>query len=137
MTVASDSAVDALRATKGLLNTVLVCSSYARKEKTRRWLRYPGEIIKFVWRSKRNRQQQSIERPRRPFLEAAALGKDLNGKVKGTANQILASMGYNQWVPKIPGQKVSLSIWDRFVMLFQFGLCWLFNLFFDFFQCHQ
>jgi hypothetical protein len=29
----------------------------------------------------------------------------MNGKIMGTSNQILAAMGYNQWVPKQPGQK--------------------------------
>jgi hypothetical protein len=50
-------------------------------------------------------KQKTTTVRRRPFIEATALTNDLNGKVQGTANQILAAMGYNQWVPKIPGQK--------------------------------
>jgi predicted acylesterase/phospholipase RssA len=33
------------------------------------------------------------------------LTNDLNGKIQGTSNQVLAAIGYNEWVPKIPGQK--------------------------------
>ena len=29
----------------------------------------------------------------------------MNGRIQGTANQVLAALGYNQWIPKIPGQK--------------------------------
>jgi hypothetical protein len=107
LTVASDSAVDAMRSTEGLREAVLVCSSHARKERTRRWLRYPGEMIKWAWRSKRNKEAltDSEERPRRPFIEATALDKTINGSIQGTANQLLAALGYNQWVPKIPGQR--------------------------------
>ena len=104
MTCASDSAVDAFRKTEGLQEAVLVCSSYARTEQTKRWLRYPGEMVK-TWRSKRKGRLSSQRRRRRPFIEAASLKDDVNGKIMGTANQILAAMGYNQWVPKQPGQK--------------------------------
>ena len=105
MTVASDSAVDAMRSTEGLREAVVACSSYARKERTRRWLRYPGEMIKWMWRSQRKSPTRSLERRRRPFIEATALGKTMNGRIQGTANQVLAALGYNQWIPKIPGQK--------------------------------
>jgi hypothetical protein len=103
MTCASDSAVDAFRTTEGLQEAVLVCSSYARTEKTRRWLRLPVEMIK-SWHSEK-KGPLATERRRRPFIEAASLKDDLNGKILGTSNQILAAIGYNQWVPKQPGQK--------------------------------
>jgi hypothetical protein len=102
MTCSSDSAVDVLRSTEGLREAVLRGSSYARKEQTRRWLRYPREKVKSVRQGKR---QTTVIPRRRPFIEATALKGDLSGQVQGTANQILAAMGYNKWVPKIPGQK--------------------------------
>lgn len=104
MTSSSDSAVDALRTTPGLQDAVLRCSSYARVERTRRWLRYPGEAAKSFWQKARGKEVTSSSR-RRPFIEATSIKKDLNGRVQGTANQILASMGHNQWIPKSPGQK--------------------------------
>ena len=103
MTAASDGAVDVMRTTPGLREAVLMCSSYARKEKTRRWLRYPGEIIKWTWRSKQ--RNPSMARKQRPFIEATAPGKTMNGRIQRTSNQLLAALGFNQWVPKIPGQK--------------------------------
>lgn len=103
MTCSSDSAVDALRATEGLRDAVLRSSSYARVERTRRWLRYPGEMVKSFWQKIKHGSTSSTRR--RPFIEATSVKNDLNGKVQGTANQILAAIGYNQWVPKIPGQK--------------------------------
>ncbi len=103
MTCSSDSAVDALRATEGLRDAVLRCSSYARVEQTRRWLRYPGEMAKSFWQNVKGGEASTTRR--RPFIEATSVKNDLHGKVQGTANQILAAIGYNQWVPKIPGQK--------------------------------
>jgi len=70
-----------------------------------------------MWLSKRRKRkdsasaaadttQKSIEQRRRqPFIEAASLQNNLNGRLQGTANQVLAAIGYNEWVPKIPGQK--------------------------------
>ena len=102
MVTASDDAVDAIRATAGLSEALLALSSYAPKERRKRWLRYPGELIKSVWRSK---SKQKSGKWRSPFIEAASLSNDMYGKVQGTANQILASIGYNKWIPKSPGQK--------------------------------
>lgn len=104
MTCASDSAVEAIRATEGLQDVLLASSSYASKERRRRWLRYPGELIKTMWLSRRKKTLLNARR-RRPFIEATSLTKNLNGKLQGTANQVLAAIGYNEWVPKIPGQK--------------------------------
>jgi predicted acylesterase/phospholipase RssA len=105
MVVASDDAVSAIRDTHGLSPAILECSSYARKEQTRRWLRYPGEIVKWTWRRLKSGGKKRSENIRRPFLEAATLTNDLNGQVQRSSNQILAAIGYNKWVPKIPGQK--------------------------------
>jgi hypothetical protein len=117
MTIASDDAVEAIRDTEGLPETILKCSSYSRGEQTRRWLRYPGESIKFLWRSNRKKAAASRgqdtddqatveanEKVIRPFMQAAAIQNNLDGQVRRTANQILAAIGYNRWVPKIPGQ---------------------------------
>jgi Patatin-like phospholipase len=111
MTCASDSAVDAIRNTEGLQKVLLSSSSYARKQRRRRWLRYPGEMIKYVHRRSRkvgsdpSTAQSVAENVRRPFIEAASLTNDMNGRIQGVANQVLAAIGYNEWVPKIPGQK--------------------------------
>lgn len=108
MAVASDDAVHAIRVTDGLSDAIVSCSSYAITEQTRRWLRYPGEMIKWLYRrsnKKGGNGRKDRERLRRPFLEAANLANDMNGQVQRTANQILAAIGYNKWVPKIPGQK--------------------------------
>ena len=115
MTCASDSAVDAIRSTEGLKDVLLVHSSYARKERRRRWLRYPGEKLKSMMLTRRKIRQrfsstsfdtkQPKKKRRQPFIEAASLQNNLNGRIKGTANQVLAAIGYNEWVPKIPGQK--------------------------------
>jgi predicted acylesterase/phospholipase RssA len=100
MAVASDDAVHAIRETDGLKDAIMGCSSFADKERRRRWLRYPGEMARWIWRSR-----EGISNLRRPFLEAASVSFDLNGQVQRTANQVLAAVGYNQWIPKLPGQK--------------------------------
>lgn len=104
MVVASDDAVTAIRASDGLSDAILACSSFAPKEQRRRWLRYPGEMIKWLWRRSKSGNENG-ERIRPPFLQAASLANDLNGQVQRSANQILAALGYNKFVPKIPGQK--------------------------------
>ena len=104
LTCASDGAVDALRSTDRLTETLLRCSSYARKERTRRWLRYPGEMARSAW-FKLKGSSSRFRRRRRPFIEAVKPSNDFNGRVQGTANQVLAAIGYNEWVPKIPGQR--------------------------------
>jgi len=115
MTCASDSAVDAIRSTEGLKDVLLMHSSYARKEQRRRWMRYPGEKLKSMWLAKRKIKpkkstqafptQKPNRKRRQPFIEAASLQNNLNGRILGTANQLLAAIGYNEWVPKMPGQK--------------------------------
>lgn len=106
MSVTSDEAVKRLRETPGLTSAVLACSSYARKEQTRRWLRYPVEVVKKAFRSSSvAKLEDKSEGKRRPFIAAASVKSDLPGMIQGAANQVLAAIGYNQWVPKIPGQK--------------------------------
>jgi hypothetical protein len=106
MAVASDDAINVLRSTPGLTDAVLSYSSYARIEKTRRWIRYPGKLIQRWTRdSKKDSDNDDIAGTSRPFIAAAAVHHDLRGQVQATANQILAAIGYNVWCPKIPGQK--------------------------------
>jgi hypothetical protein len=106
MVVSSDDAVDTIRNTEGLKEAVLACSSYCRSEQTQRWLRYPGKMAQWLWRRfRRDSNRGESPTTRRPFIEAAAVSDDLAGQVQGTANQVLAAIGFNQWVPKIPGQK--------------------------------
>lgn len=102
MSFASDKAVDRLRATMGLTDIVLACSSYAKKERLlRRWIRYPIELIKRKFRSEESNQEISED----PFLTAASVATGLSGQIKGTSNQLLAALGYNVWYPKTAGQK--------------------------------
>ncbi|GKY98252.1 hypothetical protein MPSEU_000782900 [Mayamaea pseudoterrestris] len=100
MTFASDDAIVYIRKANGLSDAILACSSYARKEKRRRWLRYPGEVVRYLWR-----KEVKAELARNPFLEAAKVKDTLEGQVQKTANLVLAAIGSNQWVPKIPGQR--------------------------------
>ena len=92
MAVASDDAVDALRATPGLQDAVLAASSYGREEKVRHWLR-PQSIL-----NRLRKKPNVVETDFRALDE-------LTQQIQGTANQVLASLGYNQWRPKMPGQK--------------------------------
>jgi hypothetical protein len=102
MSFASDKAVDRLRATMGLTDTVLACSSYAKKERLiRRWIRYPIELIKRKVRSEESNEEISED----PFLTAASVATGISGQIKGTSNQLLAALGYNVWYPKTAGQK--------------------------------
>ena len=114
MTISSDDAVEAIRDTEGLPEMILKSSSYSLAEKSRRWLRYPGEAIKSVLRrKKKSKDVYNVEESSdtdhetvvRPFVKAAEIQNNLDGHVRRTANQVLAAIGFNRWVPKIPGQK--------------------------------
>ncbi len=99
MSFASDKAVDVLRATQGLTDTVLACSSYAQAERLRRrWIRYPMEVAKRLFSSE-------VAGKERPFLAAASVNKGISGQTQGSANQLLAAIGYNVWYPKTAGQR--------------------------------
>ena len=102
MSFASDKAVDRLRATSGLTDTVLSCSSYAQKERLRRrWIRYPIEIIKRRFKPREPDEEMTED----PFLAAASVSTGLSGQIQGTSNQLLAAIGYNEWYPKTAGQR--------------------------------
>ena len=102
MAIASDDAIDTIREVTDLGDSILPLSSYGIKQKTRRWIRYPSKLLRSFWFRKKRPQE---EPQGRAFVDAAEVGDNLMGQVRGTANQLLASIGYNQWVPKIPGQK--------------------------------
>ena len=96
MVVASDDAVDILRATPGLEEAVTACSSFAKKEKVRHWFR-PQQLANRL-RFNNNNGQKKEEQDFRSLDE-------MTQQVQGTANQVLAAMGVNHWEPKAPGQK--------------------------------
>lgn len=97
MSLASDEAVKQFRITDGLVETILSCSSYAKKERIRRrWVRYPIELAKRLI---------TKEKAEEPFLAAASIGDGLTGSIQGASNQLLAAIGYNQWYPKRVGQR--------------------------------
>jgi len=102
MSFASDKAVDRLRATSGLTDAVLSCSSYAKKERLRRrWIRYPIEIIKRRFKPREPDEEMTED----PFLAAASVSTGLSGQIQGTSNQLLAAIGHNEWYPKTAGQR--------------------------------
>ena len=103
MAFASDTAINTLRSTDGLTDAVLASSSYATTERLqRRWVRYPLEVIKrALFQNKRN----GLLNDQNPFLAVASVKGGLKGSIKGTSNKLLAALGYNVWVPKMPGQK--------------------------------
>lgn len=97
MAMASDEAVKQFRITEGLTDTILSCSSYAKKERIRRrWVRYPIELAKRL---------MTKEGAEKPFLAAASISDGLTGSIQGASNQLLAAIGYNQWYPKRVGQR--------------------------------
>lgn len=102
MAFASDKAVETFRATPGLTDAVLACSSYAQAERLRRrWIRYPIEAVKQYLSSKVN----NVENEESPFLAAASVNSGISGIIQGSANQLLAAIGRNVWYPKSVGQR--------------------------------
>lgn len=113
MSVASDAAVNTMRATSGLTDTVVGVSSYAPKEKfRRRWIRYPVEVVKKRLGSNKNSHEGTTEdgEPEeedktKPFIAAAKVAKGIEGEIQRTSNMLLAAIGHNIWVPKSPNQR--------------------------------
>jgi hypothetical protein len=91
MVVASDRAVTTLRSTSGLIEEVLECSSYAPSERfKRKWIRKPLGFIK----------------ERIPSLAKTQMNTNLlRSRLQEDANKLLAAIGHNVWVPKLPGQR--------------------------------
>ena len=104
MAVASDDAIDEFRSTPSFFSVVKMYSSYTQKERLRRqWVRYPFELSKRVVHHALGRKK--VQYSRTPFLDAASISSGTMGQIQATSNQLLAALGHNEWVPKVPGQK--------------------------------
>ena len=103
MALASDDAIHAFQSVPGLLDSIILSSSYNSQQKLRgRWFRYPIEKAKRIRDSLLGRKMKSSKRP---FLEAAKVSGGLKGKTQATSNKLLSAMGHNVFVPKVPGQR--------------------------------
>ncbi len=103
MAIASDDAIHVFRSTPGLIDSIILSSSYTSQEKLRgRWFRYPVEKLK---RFKNSFLKRNVNYSKRPFLEAAKIQKGLKGEMQATSNKLLAAIGHNVFVPKVPGQR--------------------------------
>jgi len=103
MSFVSDKAVDRMRATSSLTETVLSCSSYAKRERLlRRWIKYPIEVAR---RRLKPTTEEESSNSEDPFLTAATVSRGLTGEIQGASNQLLAAIGYNEWYPKTAGQR--------------------------------
>ncbi len=79
MACASDKAVDRLRATEGLTDAVLSCSSYAQKERLRRrWIKYPIELFRRKFRKSEVEDESNED----PFLTAASVADGIPGQIQ-------------------------------------------------------
>lgn len=102
MAMASDAAIDDFRESDGLKEAILEHSSFAFPQRTKLWIRRPLEFWKLLTKRKQHQENRSPL-----FIENSSVSGDIRGDVHGTANQLLAAMGHNKWVPKSPGQMVS------------------------------
>jgi len=83
MSFASDKAVDRLRATEDLTETVLSCSSYAQKERLRRrWIKYPIEVIRRKLKKGKGKTEDDDENKEDPFLAAASVASGISGQIQ-------------------------------------------------------
>jgi hypothetical protein len=83
MSFASDKAVDRLRATEDLTETVLSCSSYAQKERLRRrWIKYPIEVIRRKLTKGKGKREDDDENKEDPFLAAASVASGISGQIQ-------------------------------------------------------
>ena len=83
MSFASDKAVDRLRATEDLTETVLSCSSYAQKERLRRrWIKYPIEVIRRKLTKGKGKTEDDDENKEDPFLAAASVASGISGQIQ-------------------------------------------------------
>lgn len=103
MALASDDAIDTFRSATGLLDSILLSSSYNSQQRLKgRWSRYPIEKAKRIRDSLLRKKAKSSTRP---FLEAAKVSRGLKGRTQATSNKLLAAIGHNVFVPKVPGQR--------------------------------
>ena len=83
MSFANDKAVDRLRATEDLTETVLSCSSYAQKERLRRrWIKYPIEVIRRKLTKGKGKREDDDENKEDPFLAAASVASGISGQIQ-------------------------------------------------------
>jgi hypothetical protein len=80
----------------GLIEAVVECSSYAPAVKFKRWILKP---LNFGRRTIPGGQKKNQTR-KDSWLEPG-----LTGQVQQSANKLLAAIGHNEWIPKLPGQK--------------------------------
>lgn len=96
MVVASDQAVTTFRSTSGLIEEVVACSSFARSTQfKRKWVRKPVSFLKRIVPGRRKTQQNAD----------SLVDSGLTGTVQRNANKLLAAIGHNEWVPKLPNQR--------------------------------
>jgi len=97
MVVASDEAVTRLRSTAGLIEAVKECSSYAPAHRfKRKWIRKPISFVKRILPGGKKKTQPDMN----SWLEPG-----LSGTIQQNANKLLAAIGHNEWIPKLPGQR--------------------------------
>lgn len=92
MALASDAAVYTLRATPGLVDSIVQCSSYAN---------YKPPFLSNIRRRRIGSLTMKMDRSQ--LIET--LPGTLDSKLRSAANQVLAALGHNIWVPKRKGQK--------------------------------
>ncbi len=92
MALASDAAVYTLRATPGLVDSIVKCSSYAN---------YKMPFLSNIWR--RSVESLTMKMDRSQLIKTSPGMLDCT--LRSAANQVLAAIGHNIWVPKRKGQK--------------------------------
>lgn len=90
MALASDAAVYTIRATPGLVDSIVKCSSYAK---------YKAPILSKLF----FRKSTTMKMDRSQLINPVP--GTLDGTLRMAANQVLAAIGHNIWVPKQRGQK--------------------------------
>jgi len=89
--------VTSLRSTSGLIEAVVDCSSYAPKVRfKRKWIRKPLGFIHRILPGGGGNTLTNKDQ----WLEPG-----LAGQVQQNANKLLAAIGHNEWIPKLPGQR--------------------------------
>jgi len=98
MSVASDQAIWTFRSTPNFLDTIISCSSYAPLQRLKEKLLFSKIRSRS---SKDNYYFSSIDSVRRNIQE----NNVANNNMVRPANQLLAALGYNVWLPKTKGQR--------------------------------
>jgi len=105
MTVASDRAVSTLRSTSGLIEAVVECSSYSGAQQfKRKWIRKPLGFVKRIMPGSSRKGNTDNNQQQQPNKDSW-VEPGLTGQVQKNSNMLLAALGHNEWVPKLPGQR--------------------------------